>query len=88
MSGREDHAARKLYGCRSANLANEVGACVETIDRGCCGPDPDRCEFPSFDVRDWASPATKRLWAMTSAGPAEFDEFLGNAREFHAQARL
>ncbi|HEX7880141.1 MAG TPA: two-component regulator propeller domain-containing protein [Candidatus Eisenbacteria bacterium] len=43
------------------------------IDRGCCGSVPGSCDFPNFDVREWASPADGRLWAATAGGPAEFD---------------
>jgi len=58
---------------------NRTDICNE-IDRGCCGPNPAQCDFPSFDVRDWASPATDRLWAATAAGPAEFDGTSWRAR--------
>jgi hypothetical protein len=50
------------------------------IDRGCCGSVPGTCEFPDFDVRDWASPAAGRLWAATAGGPAEFDGARWQAR--------
>ena len=61
-----------LAGFAIRRSATRTDICNE-IDRGCCGPDPNRCDFPSFDVRDWASPAADRLWAATAAGPAEFD---------------
>jgi ligand-binding sensor domain-containing protein len=51
------------------------------IDRGCCGDDPEACDFPSFDVRDWAG-TEAAVWAMTSAGPAEFDGARWTARSF------
>jgi ligand-binding sensor domain-containing protein len=50
------------------------------IDRGYCGSVPGTCDFPSFDVREWASPATNRLWAATAGGPAEFDGTKWQAR--------
>jgi len=68
-----------LAGFALRRSATRTDICNE-IDRGCCGPDPNRCDFPSFDVRDWASPATDRLWAATAAGPAEFDGISWRAR--------
>jgi len=50
------------------------------IDRGCCGSVPGTCDFPNFDVREWASPADGRLWAATAGGPAEFDGVKWQAR--------
>lgn len=41
------------------------------IDRGCCGSDPSQCDFPSFEVRDWAA-GDGLLWAATASGPVEF----------------
>jgi hypothetical protein len=51
------------------------------IDRGCCGDDPQACDFPAFDVRDWAD-AGSSVWAATSAGPAESDGTRWIARPF------
>ena len=44
------------------------------IDRGCCGPNPVQCDFPSFEVHDWAPGAGGVVWAATAAGPAEFSD--------------
>lgn len=40
------------------------------IDRACCGVEGEACDFPSFDVRDFALVDTV-LWTVTAGGPAE-----------------
>lgn len=49
------------------------------IDRGCCGSDPSQCDFPSFEVRDWAV-GDGLLWAATASGPAEYADGKWRAR--------
>lgn len=67
-------AAGELFVATAAGFsirrsASRTDLCND-IDRACCGTEGEACDFPSFDVREFARVDTI-LWAVTAGGPAE-----------------